>query len=1062
MRQVGRRCRIRILLFGGAAIVASPLLAGIVARAQAPAVAQTATPPRVLNRPTNPQLQGFRWRSIGPTGQGGRIDDFAMNEKAPFTYFVGFAVSGLWRTVNNGTTYDPIFDSHGTSSIGDLALAPSDPNILYVGTGEANNRQSSSFGNGVWKSTNAATANAADITFVNVGLKDTQSIARIIVHPKDPNIVWVAATGHLYGPNEERGVFMTTNGGTTWTKTLYVTPDTGATELVIDPANPNNLWAAMYEHRRTAWGYVGGGPGSGIHQSVDGGKTWKKVTGNGLPRGTLGRIGLDISRSNPNVIYAQIEAAPDKETAAVQGDPDAPAGGRAAVPPVAGAGGAAAGRAGAAQAGAAAAGGAQVGGGGGGGGRGGPPAPPDPQSNGVWRSIDKGKTWTFMSNENQRPMYFSQIRVDPANPDVVYVAGVTPAKSVDGGKTFTPIRGQGHVDNHAIWISQLNSNHVMYGNDGGIDVSYDAGATWESIRMWAVALSYHASFDMRRPYWVCTGLQDNGSWCGPNTTRTGGIHQWNWISVGGGDGFQTQVDPTNPNIFYTESQNGSISRYDLSTGAAQSIRPSTGGGRGGGGGGGGGQGGGRGNVINTPPADAIVQFNWNTPIRISPHNPGTLLVGGRQLFVSRDKGQTWIMSQNVGKGIDLNSRSVLEQPYNLPACGGGGGRGGGGANRGKPCILSKHDGYVANEYGSMTELSESPILPGVLWVGTDDGNVQVSKDNGLTFTEVGKNIPGVDHEYYVSGLEASWFDAGTAYVSLDGHRNDDFKPYVFKTTDYGTTWTSVSGNLPAGNVNSIRQDPKNRNLLYAPTEFGFFVSLDDGKAWESFMPNLPQGRIDDVVVHPRENDLILATHSRGVYILDDVTSLQQMTAENAAKDTMLFQPREAVLWKADRVNVTEVPGDKWWEGDVAPRGTAIAYYLKAAATGEVRVAITNTATGQAVRTCIGTGDQGLNRFQWTLTGDPQAGGGGGGGRGGGGRGQAAAPAAAAPATPAGPTACAAPAGGGGRGGGGGGGGFGGGGGAIGVGVYRVTVSMAGREVGSQTFSIVEDVWLGER
>ncbi len=1034
MRTDRRRHRSRLAFLAGAAVLASPFVAGLMARTQAPAAQPAA---RMLNAPTNPNLQGFRWREIGPTGQGGRIDDFAVNEKAPFTYFVGFAVSGIWRTVNNGTTYDPIFDSHGTSSIGDLALAPTDPNILYVGTGEPNNRQSSSFGNGVWKSTNASTANAEDITFVNIGLKDTQSISRIVVHPKDPNIVWVAANGHLYGPNDERGVFMSTNGGTTWTKTLFVTPDTGATDLVIDPSNPNNLWAAMYEHRRTAWGYVGGGPGSGIHQSTDGGKTWKKVTGTGLPRGTMGRIGLDISRSNPNVIYAQIEVAPDKESAAVQADPDAPA----AAPAAAGGGALAGGQAGGGRAGGAAA------------------AAPDPQSSGVWRSIDKGKTWTFMSNENQRPMYYSQIRVDPTNADVVYVGGVNPRKSVDGGKTFTTLVGQGHVDNHAIWISQQNSNHVMYGNDGGIDVSYDGGLRWESIRMWGVALSYHVSHDMRRPYWVCTGLQDNGSWCGPSSTRTGGIHQWNWISVGGGDGFQTQVDPTNPNVFYTESQNGNINRYDVSTGVTQSIRPSLAG-RGGGGGGGQG-GGGRGNVINTPPADAIMQFNWNTPIRLSPHNPSTVIVGGRQLFISRDRGQSWMMSQNIGKGIDITQRTILEQSYGLPACGGGG-RGGGGQNRGKPCILSRHDGYVANEYGSITEVAESPVLPGIVWAGTDDGNIQVSKDNGLTFTEVGKNIPGVNHETYVSGLEASWYDAGTAYIALDGKRNNDFKPYIFKTTDYGTTWTSVSGNLPQGNVNSIRQDPKNRNLLYAPTEYGFYVSLDDGKTWESFMPNLPQGRIDEVVVHPRDNDLILGTHSRGVWILDDISPLQQMTAENVAKDNVLFAPREAVLWKADRLNVTEIPGDKWWSGEVAPRGTAIAYYLKAAAPGEVRVTITNTATGQAVRTCVGTGNAGLNRFQWALAGDPAGGGGGGraGGGAGGGRGQAAAPApAATPAAPATPTSCTAGAGGGGRGGGGGGFG-GGGGGGIGVGVYRVSLAIAGREVGTQTFNVLEDIWLG--
>ena len=450
---------------------------------------------------------------------------------------------------------------------------------------------------------------------------------------------------------------------------------------------------------------------------------------------------------------------------------------------------------------------------------------------------------------------------------------------------------------------------MIYGNDGGQDVSYDAGTRWESIRLMGGALSYHVSADMRRPYWVCTGLQDNGSWCGPSYTRTGGIHQWNWISVGGGDGFQTQVDPTDPNVFYTESQNGSINRYDLNTGTTTNIkpaytptvtrRPRAGrwrrrrtrwwcwwrrwrwrrrwwpGGRP------------LATSSTTVPADSLNQFNWNSPIRLSPHNPSTVMFGGRQLFISRDRGDTWTMTTSLGKNIDINDRSILEQQYSLPGCGRGG-------ERGKPCILSRHDGYVANEFGTITELAESPVLPGVLWAGTDDGNVQVSRDGGNTWTEVGKNIPNVNHEYYVSGVEASWYDAGTAYVSLDGHRQDDMKPYVFKTTDYGQTWTAVSGNLPQwGCVNSIRQDPVNRNLLYAPTEFGFFISLNDGQTWTKFMPNLPDVRVDEVLVHPRDNDLILATHARGIWIMDDITALQAMT-DQLAGDTILFKPRDAV------------------------------------------------------------------------------------------------------------------------------------------------------------------------
>jgi photosystem II stability/assembly factor-like uncharacterized protein len=1009
MFHVSTTLRRRLLVVAGLAAMAAPFAGDIAAQQAPPAPAPAAA---ILHQPTDPRLQGFRWRSIGPTGQGGRIDDIAADEKNPSTYYIGFAVSGLWKTENNGTTFENIFGEYN-HSIGDIAIAPSNSNILYVGTGEPNNRQSSSFGDGMYKSTDAGK------TWTHIGLRETQSIGRVVVHPRNPDIVWVAAVGHLFGPNDERGVFMTTDGGKTWSKTLYINQDTGATDLVIDPSNPNLLFAATYERRRTSWGFVGGGPGSALHQSVDGGKTWKKVTGGGLPRGTMGRIGLDFSRSNPNVIYAQIEVAPDKEPAApASATPAAPAD-------------PAAGRAG----------------GGGGGGRGGAAQAPDPTSSGVWRSADKGKTWTFQSNENQRPMYYSQIRVDPSNENYVFVGGVGPRKSLDGGKTWINLPNMGHVDNHAIWINPTNGRHVMYGNDGGLDVSYDQGETWDSVRLWAVGLPYHVSVDMRRPYNVCTGLQDNGSWCGPSGQRSGDIRMWNWMSVGGGDGFQTMVDPNDPNIFYTESQNGNITRYNLNDGTTANIRPRIGGAGRGGAGGPGGAGGS--NVMNDLPADQVMQYNWNSPMRISPHNPSTILFGGRHFFVSRNRGDSWTMSPVMGKNIDISQRNILEQSYGLPACG---------RTPGVRCILSRHDGYVQNEYGTVVELEESPKVPGIYWVGTDDGNLQLSRDGGVSWVEVGKNIPGGTKEYHISGIEASKFDAATAYVALDGHRANDHAPYVFKTTDYGTTWTSIAGDLPRGNVNSIRQDPIAKNLLYAPTEYGFYISLNEGTNWMKFMPNIPNVRVDEVLVHPRENDLVLATHGYSIWIMDDITALQQLALAAPTAPT-LYKPREAVQWKTDRRNQTEVPGSKYWAGDNMPRGTAISYFLPAAAT-DVLVTITNTATGTDVRTCTGTGNVGMNRFQWTLAGN--AGPGGPGGRQGGGRQGGADPAAAAaPAAPAAPGPCAAPAGGGGRQ-GGGGGGFPGGGGGIGPGVYKVTLSVAGKEVGSQTFNVLEDIWLNQK
>ena len=948
-----------------------PIAIAFTAAANAQQPAATAQPARLINQPENPLLNGFRWRSIGPVGPGGRADDFAVDERNPSTFYVGFAVGGVMKTTNNGATFEPVFDTYGASSIADVTLAPSDPNVVYVATGEANNRQTTSYGDGIYRSGDGGK------TFTNIGLRSAQTLGRVIVHPRDPNTVWVAAGGHLYGPNPERGVYMTTDGGKSWMKSLYVDENTGATELIIDPGNPQNLWAAMYQRQRTAWGYNGGGKGSGLYQTTDGGKSWKKVTAPGLPRGTMGRIALDICKTQPNVIYAQIEVAKDK----------------------------------------------------------------DSTGSGVWRSNDKGRTWTRMSSENQRPSYFSQLRVDPNNPEVVYLGGVGPTKSTDGGRTWQGLNNMGHVDNHAIWIDPLNSRHVMYGNDGGVDVSWDGGAKWEAIRPWPAGLAYHTSADMRHPYFVCVGLQDNGSWCGPSSVRNeelreGGLHQWMWFRTGGGDGFQNAMDPTDFNIFYIESQNAGITRYNTTTGEVKSIKPTLGGGRGGRGGGAAaaaeagaegeaGPAATRANIID-PVKGAIVQFNWNTPVLLSPHNPSVVYLGGRTLFISRDRGNSWTMTKELGKGVDLSARQIMGTPYSAPSCSGRGG----GAAVGAACILSKGDGYAANEFGTLTEIAASPIVPGILWTGTDDGNVQVSKDDGYTWEEVGKNIPGVNHEYYVSGLEASWYDAATAYVALDGHRNDDLKPYVFKTTDYGHTWAPVSGDLPAfGNVNSIRQDPVNRNLLYAPTEFGFYVSLNEGRNWHRFMPNLPVGRVDEVLVHPRDNDLILSTHSRSVWILDDVSALQHMTQETLDKDAVVLPARDAIAWKPDRRLAAAVPGDKNWVGENAPRGTAIAWYLKSGG-GDAKVTITDAVSGQVVRVQSVRSGTGLNRWQWDLCSTPVR----------------------APNPP--PdfrngsigSGFSCP-----------GGGY-----SAPPGTYRATVNVGGRDIGTALLKVLEDSWLNER
>src|ERR1051325_1361504 len=514
--------------------------------AAAPQQSPRATPspsptPTPINWSSDPLLKRFVFRSIGPASMGGRIDDIAAVEQNPYIIYVGFATNGVWKSTNNGTTFQPIFDTYGTHSIGDIAIAPSDPNIVWIGTGEANNRQSSSFGDGIYKSVDAGK------TFTKMGLEDSQTIARIVIDPKDPNIVYVAVLGHLFGPNKERGVYKTIDGGKTWNNVKFIDEDTGFTDLAMDVSDSRILYAASYQRRRTSFGFNGGGPGSGIWKTIDAGKTWKKLEGAGLPEGLLGRIGLDVSRSNPNIVYAQMEVGASVGT----GGEEPTIGGQAAPSPSPSPSPSATPAA------------SQT------------STPLDPKKSGVWRSDDKGKTWRVVSNENNRPMYYSQIRVDPKNPENVYVGGLNFSKSTDGGKTFKSLQpGIAHSDNHAIWINPNNSDQILVGNDGGLNVSYDQGATWEFVNTIPAAQFYAIGVDMRKPYYVYGGLQDNGSWGGPSQTRNqNGITNADWHRVGGGDGFYAQVDPTDYNTVYAESQGGAMQRVDLGTGRSVSIRP---------------------------------------------------------------------------------------------------------------------------------------------------------------------------------------------------------------------------------------------------------------------------------------------------------------------------------------------------------------------------------------------------------------------------------------------------------------------------------------------------------
>ncbi len=525
------------------------------------------------------------------------------------------------------------------------------------------------------------------------------------------------------------------------------------------------------------------------------------------------------------------------------------------------------------------------------------------------------------------------------------------AKSRDGGVTWETLTGFGHVDQHAFWIDPTNHDHLMIGNDGSVDVSWDQGETWESLRTWAVGQPYHASVDMRRPYYVCTGLQDNGSWCGPSSVREGPILQQDWYGVGGGDGFYTAIDPTDPTVIFSESQNGRIRRVDLRQGTTQSIQPrapdeddpeDT-------------------NIMPAPAFDTEIRWNWNTPFLLSPHNPRTIYVGGNRFFTSRDRGETWTMSSDLTKDVDRDDVMVMGVRNEIPRCSQ--------RTRGSECTLSRNDGV--SRWSSMTSITESPLIPGVLWAGTDDGNIQVSENGGASWTEVSHNLPGGTTQHYVSRVEASHADGSTAYVSIDGHKNDDLRPYVYVTRDLGQSWTSISSNLPAyGNVNTIRQDPTNPTLLYVGTEFGFFVSFDEGGSWSELMPGLPVVRIDDVVIHPRENDLVLATHGRSIYILDDVTALQAMTEDVTSSAVHLFKPRDAVLWKRDLRQDRSLTGNKNWTGTNAPAGMALQYYLSAEAASDASIEISDPVSGEVLRTITGTGHPGINRVRWDLATDP--------------------------------------------------------------------------------------------
>ncbi len=805
-------------------------------------------------------LKNLNYRSIGPTRQSGRFVDFAVAEQEPTTFYAATGSGHLWKTINNGITFEPIYENEKVFSIGDVAVAPSDTNIVWVGTGEANNSRSTYWGDGVYKSTDAGK------TWQNMGLKESHHIGRIVIHPKNPDIVYVAALGHLYSMNPDRGLYLTTDGGKTWEKILGpVVRDRhiGVVDVVMDPTNPDILYAATYDKERLPWTFNLGGPGSGIHKTMDAGKTWTKL-GGGLPGGMLGRIGIDVYLRNPNILYACVENANKKGMSDEERYQELRAG---------------------------------------------------KSSEGmidgeVYRSDDAGETWRKVNADDQNiggapGYYYGQIRIDPNDDNIVHVLSDRSWGTRDGGKTWDrrPLGFGG--DDHALWIDPTNSDHILLGYDHGMGITYDGGKNWYHPDNLSLAQFYAVGYDFSYPYKVAGGLQDNGSKMGPSTSRDGrSINFEDWERVGGGDGMYNEFDWKTNRYLYNESQFGPLQRWDLETGESKRIAYSS--------------------------QNPKLRWNWNSPILVSPHDSDVIYHAGNVLVKSTFRGENW---KEISPDLTTNDPSKLTT-----------GKGG--------------DGNI--QYCTITSIDESPLVQGLLWVGTDDGNVWVTKDDGKNWTKCNDKITG-NPGYWVSRVAASPSNPGTAYVSYTGYRRDDFRPFVYKTTDYGETWTSIAANLPDEPVNVIREHHKNSDLLFVGTEFAVYVSIDGGKNWNRMKNNMPTQPVQDLKIHPRENDLIVATHGRGIYIAD-ISPLAELTQDVLAKDTYLFDVESKVRWVDNNMHESSSAN---FNGESEPIVIAAYYYLKQKSQGEIKIEVFKGDV--LINKIEGTNEPGINKAVWDMT-----------------------------------------------------------------------------------------------
>jgi photosystem II stability/assembly factor-like uncharacterized protein len=819
-------------------------------------VGSVAAVPTAAQTLTEDQVSVFDYRSIGPTRQSGRFIDIAVPTDDPHTFYIATASGHLWKTENRGITFDILFENQDVFSIGAIAVAPSDSDVLYLGSGEGNNSRSSYWGDGVYKSTDAGGS------WSNVGLPESHHIGRIVVHPADPNTVYVAALGHLYSENEERGLYKTTDGGRNWQKVLGPVvrgKNIGVVDVAMDPSDPETLYAATFDKVRVPFSYDLGGPGSRIYKTTDGGDTWTMLEG-GLPGGMLGRIGIDVSRSNPNIVYATIENAnkPDmseEERYQELMNHESSSG--------------------------------MIGG-------------------EIYRSDDAGATWykthpDSVSIGGQPAYYYGQIRVDPNDPDRVYVLSISTMLSEDGGQTWSNRALGFGGDDHALWIDPADSDHMILGYDHGMGVTYDRGENWYHPDFQSLAQFYAVGFDMSYPYRVAGGLQDNGSHMAYHTNPAGGpVYFEQWSRVGGGDGMYNEFDHCTGRYLYNESQFGPISRLDLWTGERQGIRYN----------------------------DPAMRWNWNAPILVSPHDCAVIFHAGNTLLRSDNRGESWeVVSPDLTKADSATLTT---------------GKGG--------------DGNI--QYATITTIDQSTLDSDILWVGTDDGNVQVSRDGGENWALLNDNIPD-NPEYWVSRVEASHHDPGTAYVSFTGYRRDDFRPFVYKTDDFGESWTDISSNLPDGPINVVREHHENPNVLFVGSEFQVFVSVNGGGRWTSMKNDMPTNPVHDLKIHPRENDLIVATHGRGIYIAD-IAPFSQITADVLEARAHFFQPEDKVRWIAS--DMTNYASSNY-PGESEPMAIPLYYHLRNDADD---VTFTVYQGNVAIAELEGASEAGLHAVQWNM------------------------------------------------------------------------------------------------